>query len=178
MIQLTAKQREEIETQVKQHYPNETCGMMAGQIKGDERIIEELYPVTNINTERASDRYVIDPKEFLEVSEKIRRSGRTLVGIYHSHPDHPDRPSEFDRAHAWEIYSYIIVGVQKGSEVTMRSFVGPRSRPRPRPRTRSEASGSPPRVALPSPYSSSLLDTHQGRWREGIRGPSRLLAGS
>ena len=65
----------------------------------------------------------IDPKEFLKVSRIIDKAGQAIVGIYHSHPDHPDQPSEYDRAHAWEIYSYIIVGIQKGTEITMRCFI-------------------------------------------------------
>ena len=123
MIQLTRAQRDAIEAQVKKHYPKECCGLMAGRIEGENKAVQKLYPVANINTERAFDRYVIDPREFMEVSEQIHKSGQKIVGIYHSHPDHPDRPSEFDRAHAWEVYSYIIVGVQKGTAVSMRSFV-------------------------------------------------------
>jgi proteasome lid subunit RPN8/RPN11 len=123
MITLSAKQKKFIADEVKQHYPHECCGILAGKIEGADKKVNQIYPVKNTNQERSVDRYNMDPKEFLEVSKKVEAAGDTIVSIYHSHPDHPDQPSEFDRAHAWEIYSYIIVGVQKGVDVSMRSFV-------------------------------------------------------
>ncbi|MBI2870942.1 MAG: M67 family metallopeptidase [Candidatus Omnitrophica bacterium] len=122
MIVLTQEQKTAIEREARQHYPNECCGILAGHIQGRDKCIQDIYPVSNINQERSVDRYNIDPKEFLAVSKRIESLGQSLVGIYHSHPDHPDRPSEFDRGHAWEVYSYIIVGIEQGKKVSMRSF--------------------------------------------------------
>jgi len=50
-------------------------------------------------------------------------AGQSVLGFYHSHPDHPARPSEYDREHAWPYYSYVIVAIAKGQAVDMTSWL-------------------------------------------------------
>ncbi len=103
-------------------YPNETCGLMLGKFEGDEKIVFGAYETKNANQERARDRYEIDPRDYLKAEEKAREFGLEIVGVYHSHPDHPDRPSEFDLKRAFEGYSYLIVSVQNGKALSYRSW--------------------------------------------------------
>lgn len=102
-------------------YPHECCGALMGG-DGSEKIVRFVRKLTNINKERAGDRYEIDPKELLTAEKEAKKNGLGIVGFYHSHPDHPSRPSEFDRARGWPEYSYIIVAVEKGKFKDARSW--------------------------------------------------------
>lgn len=112
----------EIIDHAKDSYPNECCGFLVGKAMKDKRVWQ-VERGTNLNTERANDRYVIDPKEFNLVDKIARTQGLDILGFYHSHPDHPDRPSEFDRQEGQPDYSYIIVSVKGGDEVSARSWI-------------------------------------------------------
>lgn len=92
-------------------YPNEVCGVMIG--KGNT--VSEYRRCRNLNRERAHDRYELDPLSFNEADEWARSNKQEILGIYHSHPDHPSLPSEVDRERAWPDWAYIILSVVKGS---------------------------------------------------------------
>ena len=68
----------------------------------------------NRGTEQRSRRYTIDPRDYLRLERLADETGLTVVGIYHSHPDHPAVPSEFDREHALPYFHYLIVAVEAG----------------------------------------------------------------
>ncbi|MBI5888208.1 MAG: M67 family metallopeptidase [Deltaproteobacteria bacterium] len=106
----------------KEAYPHECCGVLVGNSMGDRKIFES-HRANNINTERANDRYVIDPKEINIIDKVARSEGLDIMGFYHSHPDHPDRPSQFDRDMGQPQYSYIIVSVHKGTETSVKSWM-------------------------------------------------------
>jgi proteasome lid subunit RPN8/RPN11 len=78
-------------------------------------------------------RYVIDPRETLSVEKKLFGSGQEILGFYHSHPNHPAEPSEFDRCHAWPWYSYIILSIVDRTPAELRAWTldGGTSRFRP-----------------------------------------------
>ena len=107
----------------KEAYPHECCGVLVGNIMGNVRKLFESYRAANINTERANDRYVIDPKEINIIDKTARVEGLEIMGFYHSHPDHPDRPSQFDREMGQPGWSYIIVSVNKGTDVSVKSWI-------------------------------------------------------
>ena len=103
-------------------YPNEVCGLILGRYEGDSREAAEIRRCANLNTERANDRFELDPRDMLSAEKYCREKGLEVIGIYHSHPDWPDEPSEFDRERAWPVYSYIIISVRKGEEPVFRSW--------------------------------------------------------
>ncbi|MCK5235963.1 MAG: M67 family metallopeptidase [Deltaproteobacteria bacterium] len=114
---------EEILTHSKGAYPHECCGMLLGSFNKDgSKNITARAPLTNTNSERANDRYEIDPGEMLMLEKEARKNGLDVVGIYHSHPDHPSRPSQFDRDRGWPDYSYIIVACEKGVKTEAKSW--------------------------------------------------------
>lgn len=123
MIILTKEHLDDILSHAKEGYPHEVCGIILGKYDGDGKKAEEVRRAKNLNTERANDRYEIDPKDLLGAEREGRDKGYEVVGFYHSHPDHPDAPSEFDRERAWPCYSYIIVSVRGGEEVSFRSWL-------------------------------------------------------
>jgi proteasome lid subunit RPN8/RPN11 len=112
-------------------YPSEACGLLLGQFTAGSgtRRVAEARPAANLNLERAADRYDLDPAEFLRLEQEARARQLEVVGVYHSHPDHPSRPSETDRLRAEEIWqdseswSYLILEVASGSVASRRSWV-------------------------------------------------------
>ncbi len=128
---------------IRQHgardYPNECCGMLLGRADGARKEIREVVPLENLRTdssraqqfvplkepgrESERNRYLIDPTEQIKVEKDARARGLDVVGYYHSHPDHPARPSDYDREHAWPWYSYVIVAVERGEPKDLTCWV-------------------------------------------------------
>ena len=92
-------------------YPEETCGLLLGTRNGAERVVVGVRQARNLNVERARDRYEIDPEDFLAADREARAAGLDIVGVWHSHPDHPAMPSLTDVAGAWPGWAYVIVSV-------------------------------------------------------------------
>jgi len=103
-------------------YPSETCGILIGRCGGEEAEVEEVTAGRNLNVERARDRYELDPADLLAADEAARHRGLEIIGVWHSHPDHPAVPSETDRAQAWRGWSYVIVSVSRGGVEDLRSW--------------------------------------------------------
>jgi len=103
-------------------YPSETCGVLIGRSGGEETEVEKVIAARNLNVERARDRYELDPAALLAADEAARDRGLEIIGIWHSHPDHPAVPSETDRAQAWHGWSYVIVSVSSGGVEDLRSW--------------------------------------------------------
>ncbi len=97
-----------VQAHARQAYPHECCGFLVG-VPGDPRVCRRAVPATNVRTDRPHDRYEIDPLEWLRLEKSLTDGAEAVLGIYHSHPDHPDRPSQFDREHAHPNLSYVIV---------------------------------------------------------------------
>jgi proteasome lid subunit RPN8/RPN11 len=120
------KIREELVRRIESHgaetYPYECCGALLGREVNDSREILDLLPLANHRDDSPCNRFEVTPDD-VRLAEKTAREKRLeLVGWYHSHPDHPARPSDFDRDHAWPWYSYIIVSVQERQPREMTSW--------------------------------------------------------
>ncbi|OGS51315.1 MAG: hypothetical protein A3K65_02865 [Euryarchaeota archaeon RBG_16_68_12] len=103
-------------------YPEEGCGFLIGK-EGTPRRVEESRPARNVAKESRTTRYDVDPADTFRLTKELRGTGREIVGFFHSHPDHPARPSEFDRSRAWTWYTYVIVSVEGGKAVDLRAWV-------------------------------------------------------
>ena len=123
MLKLRESHVEFIKSHGAEGYPHEVCGIFLGTGNGDDREVVEIKRAGNLNLDRAHDRYEMDPQDMIKAEKEGRDKGLDIVGFYHSHPDHPDAPSEFDRERAWPYYSYLIVSVKKGKEFAMRSWL-------------------------------------------------------
>jgi proteasome lid subunit RPN8/RPN11 len=96
-------------------YPHESCGALVGRAGADGRVATAAIRCTNTRTDSLANRYGIDPREILRVEREARARGEAIVGFYHSHPDHPARPSPTDLADAhWLGLSYVITSVAGG----------------------------------------------------------------
>jgi proteasome lid subunit RPN8/RPN11 len=97
---------------------------MYGRDTAEGRVVEKLQAVPNVYDEAERyHRFSISPKQLMEAEKAAGDAGQLVLGFYHSHPDHPARPSETDRMHAWPFYSYIIVAIQKREPVDMTSWM-------------------------------------------------------
>ena len=103
-------------------YPHEACGLMGGTMEGDRTVVRQLVALPNERSDSARNRYLIDPDAFRRAQKTLDGEGLEIVGVYHSHPDHPAEPSTFDREHAWPRLSYIIVAVAAGRSGDLRSW--------------------------------------------------------
>jgi proteasome lid subunit RPN8/RPN11 len=119
--------------QIRRHgeaaYPAECCGAMLGipDAEGLKDVVR-LSPAVNRRTDDPH-RYLIAPEDLRRLEAEARVEGLEIVGYYHSHPDHPARPSAFDTEHAWPWYSYLIVRVNRGSAAEAASWVLDDERP-------------------------------------------------
>ncbi len=122
MIYISQDKINEIQKYAESSYPHECCGLLIGKA-GSRKEVLKIYPVKNRNVERAVDRFDMDPYELNQADKDARKSGHDVIGIYHSHPDHPPRPSGFDAERAWAGYSYFIIAVKDGKKEALKSWV-------------------------------------------------------
>lgn len=102
-------------------YPNECCGFFYGR-EGEVRRVEVVRQVENTKEGDQRRRFRIDPKDYQKAEKYAIDHDVDLLGVYHSHPDHPAKPSEHDRKVAMPWFSYIIISVQDGHATATRSW--------------------------------------------------------
>jgi proteasome lid subunit RPN8/RPN11 len=128
VIRLGAGLAEEIERHAEREYPRECCGLLVGRITdgGRTREVHATYPVANIFSEEAErhHRMAIEPLEYARAERLHAARGLGVVGNYHSHPDHPAVPSQYDLEHLapWPTMSYVVVSVREGKAFELRSW--------------------------------------------------------
>ncbi|RJG06650.1 M67 family peptidase [Noviherbaspirillum cavernae] len=103
-------------------YPNECCGLLIGERDHDDGIVRRVTQAANLNVERARDRYLLDPQDFIAADEAARAQGMEVLGVWHTHPDHPALPSEADREAAWPNWSYVILEVSCDGVLDLRAW--------------------------------------------------------
>ena len=104
-------------------YPYECCGLMLGRFESGLKQVLEAYPISNAREEEAKrNRFLIRPEELMRGEQYARERGLDVVGFYHSHPDDVAVPSQYDLEHAWPTYSYIVISVENGHAVDLRSW--------------------------------------------------------
>lgn len=107
----------------EQAYPGEGAGFLLGKTDPDRRVVTELVKLSNAREESARhNRYLLTPQDMLKSEQEADRLGLDVVGVFHSHPDHPNQPSEFDRQWAMPWFSYIITSINDGVAVGSRSW--------------------------------------------------------
>lgn len=96
-------------------YPNECCGALIGT----EGVVNLVAPLPNTTEDGARRRFLIRPSDYTFVEREAARYQQDLLGFYHSHPDHPARPSQYDLDHAFPFFWYVIVSIQQGQPELM-----------------------------------------------------------
>ncbi len=120
------KLSQELEARIRAHaaetYPYECCGALLGRDGDEGREVLALVPLENQRADSPRNRFSITAEDVRLAEQKAREQRIDLIGWYHSHPDHPAAPSEFDREHAWPWYSYIIVRSESQGTKEMNSW--------------------------------------------------------
>lgn len=119
MVKIFKSTYDEIIKHAESGYPEEVCGVLIG----NNGLITKFKECRNLNRERARDRYELDPLSFKEADDWARLDSMEILGIYHSHPDHPSRPSTFDRESAWPDWIYIILSINHGKYSDGRAWI-------------------------------------------------------
>lgn len=124
MIILPDTHRAAIARHAEADHPEECCGLMIGTFAdGGRKVVAELLPISNAREQEARrNRFLIGPDQMLRGERHARARGLDVVGIYHSHPDCPAVPSQFDLDHAWPVFSYVIVSVSAAGAGEMLSW--------------------------------------------------------
>jgi proteasome lid subunit RPN8/RPN11 len=120
------KLRAELENRIRAHavqtYPHECCGALLGLDRAEGREVSELVLLTNRREDKPRNRFSITAEDVRQAEKAAGEKSLELIGWYHSHPDSPAQPSEYDREHAWPWYSYIIVRSEAGTTCEMTSW--------------------------------------------------------
>ena len=123
MIYLTGEHIEQIEAHGERTFPFECGGMLIGRFEDGKKSVVELLPMENAMSESEQhNRVLILPKDVLKAERYARSQKLDVVGYYHSHPDHPAVPSQFDLDHALPVWTYIIVSVEAGKAADVRAW--------------------------------------------------------
>jgi len=124
MIKISESLLRQIYAHTEESYPNECCGVMIGTTDTENNhTVYAFRTCKNLNQERARDRYLLDPLDYLRAEREFEKSPWDIIGIYHSHPDHPSRPSKTDTDAAFVGYSYVIISVHNGKVAGAQSWL-------------------------------------------------------
>lgn len=122
-VQLNARVVATIRRHAAAAYPYECCGALIGTQTGEGVVdIVDATELENVTVEGPRRRFRVSTIDYRQSEARARELGAELVGFYHSHPDHPAEPSQYDLDHAWPNFSYVIVAVAGGAAGDLRSW--------------------------------------------------------
>jgi len=117
-LRLTADVDSAIRAHGVETYPNECCGALIGR----DGVATETLALPNMTEEGPRRRFKVRPQDYRAAEGRAAQVGAELLGFYHSHPDHPAKPSQTDLDYAWPFFSYVIVSVREGVSGDMTSW--------------------------------------------------------
>ena len=123
MIAIPAEVLEQIGRHARVTYPEECCGALLGEASGESARVRRAEALVNRSTQERGRRYVVSPEDYGRVERNAEKEGLALLGFYHSHPDHPAIPSDFDREHALPFFHYVVMAVPGGEPGEARSWI-------------------------------------------------------
>ncbi len=122
MLHISRKTEIEILADALRSFPDECCGFMFGTEKGEERTITEIQIVNNAKEGDKRRRFEITASDYMKAEQYAEDNDLLLLGVYHSHPNHPSVPSEHDRVVAQPYFSYLIIAVRENEFVSLQSW--------------------------------------------------------
>ena len=122
-LEIPAGTMKKIHLQGEQAYPEEGAGLLLGKLDGDRKRVLSVVLLDNQREEQARrNRYLLGPGDYLLGESEASRLGLEVLGVFHSHPDHPNLPSDFDRDWAWPVFTYLITSVWSGKAGESRAW--------------------------------------------------------
>jgi len=124
MVRLAPSVEAMLRRHCEEQYPNEACGALFGHGDGRDEAwtVTEVDAAPNQHDDDRKRRYLVAPDFQVRAERHARETAQDVLGFYHSHPDHPALPSEYDRAHAWFGYLYMICSVERGRSGALNAF--------------------------------------------------------
>lgn len=124
MLTIRREAIKEMEAHLEAAYPNEGAGLLLGTADGAGKRVEAVLPLGNRwQGSEQTHRFLLGPQDLLRGEQEAAQRGLDVIGIFHSHPDHPAEPSGFDREWALPWYSYVITTVRQGRTTQHRSWL-------------------------------------------------------
>jgi len=104
-VQITTMIAAAIADHARREHPAECCGLLSGS----NGLITDIHQLRN-DADKPQTRYFATPEELFAAMRRIRESGQSLLGVYHSHPRTPAYPSASDVEMAFypEAFYFII----------------------------------------------------------------------
>jgi proteasome lid subunit RPN8/RPN11 len=122
-ITISSTLLQEIHSYGESAYPEEGAGLLLGTASGQDKVVTDILPLENARESSARhNRYLLTAEDYLRGEIEAARRGLDVLGVFHSHPDHPNQPSEFDREWAMPWFSYVITSVHTGQARASRSW--------------------------------------------------------
>jgi proteasome lid subunit RPN8/RPN11 len=122
-LEITADLIKQIHQHGEDAYPSEGAGFLLGNSSADKRVVTAILELSNAREQSARhNRYLLTPQDMLRSEQEAGRLGLDVIGVFHSHPDHPNQPSEFDQEWAQPNFSYVITNINLGMAVESRSW--------------------------------------------------------
>jgi proteasome lid subunit RPN8/RPN11 len=123
-LQITSELLKQIYQHGENAYPEEGAGLLLGGMDGEYKQVTAILPLSNAREDSARhNRYLLTAKDYLQAEQEAAHRGLDVLGVFHSHPDHPNRPSEFDREWAMPWFSYVITSINSGQAAGSRSWL-------------------------------------------------------
>src|SRR6476469_774272 len=124
MLKISKADYDLIRWEAKRSYPQECCGILLGNVVEGHRLVTLTLTCENWRVDSPADRYSINPEQVIAALKLARSRGESIIGFYHSHPDHTPQYSSTDLAEAhWFDCSYVITGVERGTLAATASYV-------------------------------------------------------
>jgi proteasome lid subunit RPN8/RPN11 len=119
LVRMAPEAAEAIRAEAARAYPAEGCGALLGPTGA---AVSEILPLANTEATRPRTRFTVSPLDYLAAEDRAEARGLKLLGFWHSHPDHPARPSPTDRAYAWPGLLTLVIGVERGDPGEMTAW--------------------------------------------------------
>lgn len=124
MLEIDAAALKAIHASGEQSYPEEGAGLLLGRLEGEARRVVDILELENSREDEARrNRYLLTAEDYMRGEDEAANRGLDVLGVFHSHPDHPNRPSEFDRQWALPWFAYLITSVESGRAVESRAWL-------------------------------------------------------
>ena len=121
-LSLPSSVRSYVSTWAVDGHPDEVCGLLIGKREAASFEVVRATLSRNLETDRTKDRFILSPDDWVAAENQARNDGLDVIGVWHTHPDHPAEPSSTDLAAAWEEYAYVILSVKSDGVVDLRSW--------------------------------------------------------
>jgi proteasome lid subunit RPN8/RPN11 len=123
VLRIPLQLRQALELWARESYPREACALLIGRVDGEHVHVAAVKRARNLEEQRAQERFELDPADHLAAERRASALGLAIVGIWHTHPDGPARPSAEDRAGVGKAWVQLIGSVGETGAMESRAWI-------------------------------------------------------